>query len=261
MQLGEASARLLGRTIGAIQGPDFQPGLLRWLLSCLDFDALTTIAYFAHSPPTALHLWARDAATHRLVETAYLTNAYLIDPFHELHRGPAAEGVYRLHDIAPDQFQRSQYYKAYFRHTGVTDEIGMLVRPRAGTSVITSLSRSHPGRRSFSPRERRVIATAFPIYHAMASRHYRSLEAPGERGPDGPHTVMKRALARQYGISLSPRQAEVAVLVLKGHSSTAIGALLGISPQTVKVFRKQIYQRCNISSQAELFRMLLPLLH
>jgi DNA-binding CsgD family transcriptional regulator len=59
---------------------------------------------------------------------------------------------------------------------------------------------------------------------------------------------------------LSPRQAEVAVLVLRGHSSVSIGLKLGISPLTVKVFRKQLYKRCSISSQAELFQLMLPLL-
>jgi DNA-binding CsgD family transcriptional regulator len=35
---------------------------------------------------------------------------------------------------------------------------------------------------------------------------------------------------------------------------------LGVSGQTVKVFRKQLYARCGISSQAELFALMLPLL-
>ena len=62
-------------------------------------------------------------------------------------------------------------------------------------------------------------------------------------------------------ISLSPRQAEVALLILRGNSSVSIGLRLGVSPQTVKVFRKQLYRKCEISSQAELFNMLLPLLN
>ena len=40
----------------------------------------------------------------------------------------------------------------------------------------------------------------------------------------------------------------------------SIALKLGVSPQTVKVFRKQLYQRCGISSQAELFSLMLPLL-
>ena len=63
-----------------------------------------------------------------------------------------------------------------------------------------------------------------------------------------------------HGIHLSPRQAEVALLILRGHSTVSIGLRLGLSAQTVKVFRKQLYARCRISSQAELFALMLPLL-
>ncbi|MDZ4135631.1 MAG: helix-turn-helix transcriptional regulator, partial [Paracoccaceae bacterium] len=59
---------------------------------------------------------------------------------------------------------------------------------------------------------------------------------------------------------LSPRQAEVALLILRGHSTVSIGLRLGVAAQTIKVFRKQLYAKCAISSQAELFAMMLPLL-
>jgi DNA-binding CsgD family transcriptional regulator len=68
------------------------------------------------------------------------------------------------------------------------------------------------------------------------------------------------SVAETHSISLTNRQAEVALLVLQGHSSSSIGLRLGISPQTVKVFRKQLYKKCNISSQAELFALITPLL-
>jgi DNA-binding CsgD family transcriptional regulator len=52
----------------------------------------------------------------------------------------------------------------------------------------------------------------------------------------------------------------VALMILRGHSSMSIGLRLGVSAQTVKVFRKQLYARCGISSQAELFALMMPLL-
>ncbi|RUY33154.1 LuxR family transcriptional regulator, partial [Mesorhizobium sp. M7A.F.Ca.US.001.04.1.1] len=63
-----------------------------------------------------------------------------------------------------------------------------------------------------------------------------------------------------HGVLLSKRQAEVALLILQGHSSPSIGLHLGISPQTVKVFRKQLYSKCKLSSQAELFALMMPIL-
>ena len=72
--------------------------------------------------------------------------------------------------------------------------------------------------------------------------------------------MLAEATRRHHGIHLSARQAEVALLILRGHSTMSIGLRLGLSPQTVKVFRKQLYSRCTISSQAELFALMLPLL-
>jgi DNA-binding CsgD family transcriptional regulator len=69
-----------------------------------------------------------------------------------------------------------------------------------------------------------------------------------------------RAVGASHGVHLSPRQAEVALLILRGHSAVSIGLRLGVAAQTVKVFRKQLYARCQISSQAELFALMLPLL-
>ena len=46
-------------------------------------------------------------------------------------------------------------------------------------------------------------------------------------------------------------------LILKGHSSYSIAATLGVSPNTVKVHRRQAYAKLNISSQAELFHLFL----
>jgi DNA-binding NarL/FixJ family response regulator len=40
----------------------------------------------------------------------------------------------------------------------------------------------------------------------------------------------------------------------------SIGLRLAVSPQTVKVFRRQLYARCAIATQAELFALMLPLL-
>jgi len=48
----------------------------------------------------------------------------------------------------------------------------------------------------------------------------------------------------------------VATLIVQGHSSRAIGYKLGISSNTVKVHRRNLYKKLNISSQSELFGLL-----
>ena len=71
-------------------------------------------------------------------------------------------------------------------------------------------------------------------------------------------TSVLSILHRATGIALTPRQAEIALLILRGHSSASAALALGLSPQTVKVFRRQIHARCSVTSQAGLFALLMP---
>ena len=69
------------------------------------------------------------------------------------------------------------------------------------------------------------------------------------------------AAMRRFGSScLSDREAEVARLILQGHSSKVIARLLGNSPETVKVFRKRIHTKLGLATSAELFSLFLAAL-
>ena len=52
---------------------------------------------------------------------------------------------------------------------------------------------------------------------------------------------------------LTPREREVVEFTLKGHSAEAVGRILGISPGTVRIHRRNIYSKLRIRSQGELF--------
>jgi len=54
---------------------------------------------------------------------------------------------------------------------------------------------------------------------------------------------------------LSERELEIARLILRGYSSKAMAQRLGISPETIKVHRRHLYAKLNISSHPELFSM------
>ncbi len=63
------------------------------------------------------------------------------------------------------------------------------------------------------------------------------------------------ALARFGQGLLSERELEIARLILRGYSSKAMAQRLGISPETIKVHRRHLYAKLNISSHPELFSM------
>jgi DNA-binding CsgD family transcriptional regulator len=69
------------------------------------------------------------------------------------------------------------------------------------------------------------------------------------------------AAMAHFGTSrLSEREAEVAQLILQGHSSKVIARMLGNSPETVKVFRKRIHTKLGLATSAELFSLFLAAL-
>jgi DNA-binding CsgD family transcriptional regulator len=56
-----------------------------------------------------------------------------------------------------------------------------------------------------------------------------------------------------FGSRITPRETQVVAQVLEGHSSDAIARSLGISVGTVRIHRRNIYAKLQISSQQELF--------
>lgn len=247
-------------------GLGFEASLSRFLRRSIDCNNVVFIVYRRSATPEILYEQADDPIVFRDLYRVYVAGAYLLDPYHDLHLNRIAPGAYRLLDIAPDQFQRSQYYLDYYRQTTLTDELTFVSYPGEEMTLNICLGRDGSTPRPFGAQAREVAARIAPVVTALADRHLREFRvapAPDAAPPpaaDEPVDRLRRLLAENHAIRLSQRQAQVALLILQGHSSVSIGLRLGVSPQTVKVFRRQIYARCSISSQAELFALLLPLL-
>lgn len=246
----------LAEVIRRLGRPGFESALTAFFHRAAAPDNLIVLAYRDAGPPQVLFRQSDSAATYAQLESVYLRGAYLLDPYHDLHLSRVPAGVYRLSDVAPDAFHRTRYFTEYYRQTTLLDELTFIAYPVPGVSLNLCFGRDSASGRIFDAREVEVFQRLAPVVIALAESHWAGLAAHSGPAPDVPDQVI-RALAGQ-GIRLTARQAEVALLILQGHSTPSIGLRLGLSPQTVKVFRKQIYARCRISSQAELFGLLLP---
>lgn len=249
----------LAEAIRRIGQPGFEASLWQLLRTATGADNLVVLAYRDAGPPQSLYRQADSPKVFAAFSQTYLAGAYRLDPFFDLHLSRVPSGAYRLRDVAPDAFQRSRYFIEYYDQTTLIDEVTFICYPAAAVSINLSLGRDATSGIVFTPREIELCQRLAPIVSAMAERHWSGLSS--SEGP-AEHSAVLLANAAQgmHGIRLSPRQAEVALLILQGHSSASVGLRLGVSSQTVKVFRKQLYQRCGISSQAELFALMLPLL-
>jgi len=62
--------------------------------------------------------------------------------------------------------------------------------------------------------------------------------------------IEREAFARRYG--LSPREAEVAELVLRGYPNPVIASTLGIAPTTTKRHLTRIFDKIGVDSRTQL---------
>lgn len=260
MHLPNSAEGHLGEAIAALGSERFEGVLYQWLNRCFQIDNTTMLAYFQDRQPEVLFAQAVEKRVHEKLDSDYVAGIYLLDPFHTLHVEEAPAGLYRLKDIAPDQFQRNEYYASYYQRTTLIDEIGYIAYPSKGVSVHICLGRDASSARRYSSRDLHLASRLAPIVCSLAGQHWCALETGGVYSEADLTRRLIAAGEQKLGVRLSPRQAEVALLILRGHSSVSIGLRLGISFQTVKVIRKQLYRKCTISSQAELFSLFMPLL-
>lgn len=195
--------------------------------------------------------------------TPYFDGAYLLDPFYALCQNEAPNGIYRLTDLAPDEFYESEYYHNYYAGTQLRDEAGLLIRVTPDLYIVVSLGLRTEDNESHKIRYQdlqTISAMLVSICEQFWSGNGIGMEMLGGAvdciqplyGESLDRTFMN--FGRDY---LSERECEVIRLILKGHSSKSIARVLDISPDTVKVHRKRFHAKLNVSSQAELFSLFL----
>ena len=202
----------------------------------------------AHRP---IHLYDDLPEEHASTTVAqWYDGAYLLDPFYGLFVDNAPDGIYRLEDLAPDNFFDSEYHRSYYLKTELTEEWGMLINLDADHAILLSL-----GRRGAAPNDAAPLAElqkAMPVLSQLCRRQQSAAE--GQINFSAPLDIAFRNFGKDH---LSKRECEVVQLILKGHSNKSIALLLDISLDTVKVFNKRFHAKLDISSQAELFSLFL----
>lgn len=256
---------LLNTLAGALEavGSDgFYAAMCEYLRQCLEFDNVIAIVFVGTNIPHVAYSKAYGSDVFRYVTEQYLSGAYLLDPIYHFHLKRGDAGLYRLLDVAPDQFRSSRYYKWYYGRIGISDEISVFLPVSANATITISMGKDGLSGAAFTQKAEDHLRQHQRVILAVLNAHWAALDAPAVQIAQETSITetLRDEVHRHHGISLSPRQAEVALLILQGHSSPSVALQLGLSPQTVKVFRKQLYQRCGISSQAELFSLMMPLL-
>ena len=155
-----------------------------------------------------------------------------------------------MRDLAPDRFYQGEYYRNYYAQTGLAEEIGYFIELGSSATIVVSLMRAE---KAFSTREMRSLQNMTPFVIAAARKHWRSLPDLTRTSHGGDETKVEESFASFGQGTLTPREREIVEHTLKGNSAQAIGEILGIASGTVRIHRRNVYAKLQISSQGELF--------
>lgn len=249
-----AWAPLAAAVVGALDMPGLPQALAHFLRHQVSYSYTVIFGYRGNARPIDLFDDFPKAKRDVFV-TDYQAGPYLLDPFYLAAARSVTPGLYRLRDLAPDRFYQGEYYRSYYVRTGLAEEIAYFVDLPGPSTLVLSLMRTE---RTFSQREFQALQAVFPFAEAVVRRHWTSLgqqlgKAEGVPGRHRRSTDPSEDLGSFGAGILTPREREVAAYTLKGHSAESAGQLLGISPGTVRIHRRNIYAKLQINSQGELF--------
>lgn len=244
---GDAAA-----AIRAIGTADFFPALRAMVRAQVHIDNLVAVAFARDRGPLILHQWSPQEPNY--FQLLYGKGAYQLDPFYLASLDPRRMGAHRLSDIAPDSFATSDYHRSYYQKVEIIDEIGLLHAMDDRAVLHLSLGR-RTNSAPYCRADLGLLRHLEPALSAMLKQHCaRAVEVWADRSAAVPPAAgATRTWLAAFGVTV--REAEIADLVLRGHSNGSAGAVLGISAETVKVHRKNLYAKLRISSQSELYMM------
>lgn len=244
-------ANLLSRAIDSIGQSSFLPNALGYLR--VDVPFVGVLLVILDDRNRMFHIYDTVRTPYRIDLDMYLDGVYQLDPFYTRFCRDRNPGVMLIRDVAPDRFNLTEYYRRYYKNIELQDEMAIFTDLEDGRFLFFSIGRRAVETR-FRRRELHSMNRDLPVLSALCRQHFGESSYSRENlSADGGERRMEYALERFGESALTPREHEVAVCILKGHSSKSLAREIDISPETVKIHRRNIYRKLNISSQSELF--------
>ena len=238
---------LLGSVLRSVGGEAFPEQLEAALYFLAPFQMMNGFYYSADGRAFDLYN-EKSIVERRIIVDQYLAGAYILDPFYDTIRTNPEPRLILMRDLAPDDFTQSEYYRRHYASTGISDEVGFVFNLGTDNIAVLSLCRGGANDR-FSDLEVDRFKAAANVVCWLGEQHWTGTRVRSKAvASSAPAPSIEHPL-------LTPREREIVVLILKGHSTASIAMVLALSLDTVKAHRRHIYAKLNISSQAELFHM------
>jgi len=227
--------------------------LMRATGELLDFDSGQICVMGESVRP--IHIYDDlPAEIHEANIGSYYAGAHLLDPYCQAGIAGVEPGVYRLGESAPPGFRESEYFRRYFRDSGMADEVVSITHLPDGLFVHTSYAilRGSPPLKQHQIEWVRLVQ---PLIDRILVDYWQEY---GNRQSEATSRLSFELAAALdvFGASmLTEREGEIIRLYLRGHGTRSIAERLGISPHTVSMHRKNAYGKLDVRSQFELFHL------
>lgn len=241
--------------IGSTEGKSAAAGLATAIDVVVNHEGTCLIAFHNDARPDVLHHTLEPAGRKHYLER-YLDGPYLLDPLYQLSLRNRKSRLCRFRDELPDRFRSSEYYRQYCERTHLLDEMDFVVPVSERTAVVLVVGRRD---RMFSKVELQRLKLIEPVVHASIDRIWRAWvsRAGNASGTDDVHQRLTDCFANFGQTVLTKREREISQLLLRGHSSKSVARELKIAPGTVMVHKRNLFAKLGISSQYELFSLLI----
>jgi len=199
--------------------------------------------------------------------TNYINYTYVINPVYRAYQKGLASGVYLISDLIradnkniidlADCVIRIENSELIgYRTPGWPKnyaECIMFINIPNGSAIDISFLTKRDGQQTTECRS--ILEEILPVLNSVLAKQF---EIDGKSFNPSENNPGLEDKFQDFGNdTLTAREQEVVQLILVGHSSNSISLLLGISLTTVKTHRRNIYNKLQISSQAELFSLFL----
>jgi DNA-binding CsgD family transcriptional regulator len=223
--------------------------------SVVEHEGTCLIAFHNDARPMVLHHTLEPAGRKHYLER-YLAGPYLLDPLYQLAIRKDKPTLCRFRDELPDRFRSSEYYRQYCERTHLLDEMDYLAQVSGRTTIVLVVGRRD---RMFTKAELQRLKTIVPVVQSAIRQTWVEWHAKAD-DPHGDASVHKRLTEcfENFGESiLTRRERQISQLLLRGHSTKSVARELRIAPGTVMVHKRNLFGKLGISSQYELFSLLI----
>lgn len=229
----------------------FIQDLVKLFKNVVAFDNVSIISYLGPNLP---ELEYNDTSTHTpSTIDLFIKGAFLLDPYYLAASRDNKHGFFHISQLTPEGFSSSEYYRTYYKNSGLKDECGYLIKIHQDKFINISLGRIDIAH-NLKQAQLDSLKAITPLIETLVCKHWQH-ENKTQTPENNLRTMLELAFASFGEQYLTPREREIMQKVLHGYSSKAISRSLNIAVETVKLHRKNAYKKLDIKSQGELFHM------